>query len=169
MQIYLKYVLNAVLMGALLAYSSAMTLPGLAEDVYAAPLKARFCVTDPKVVRAVLHNHFKNLNACNVQGLKNERTRDTQLFAGGSHFKTTKQVDDLFSNFCLPRRKGGFAGLNFTEQGAFIVGNVASVLWRVDAPFLYEPYYGSEAYVTCGRKILTFVSSFEAGELKIKQ
>lgn len=150
-----------------IACSATMSF-GLPDDVYAVPWKATFCVSQPRFVRAVFENHFKQLNMCSVQGLKNERTKDTQLFFGNTHIKGEKEVDQVFSDFCQPLQNGGLAGLNFTEQTAFVVGNVISVLWVADAPFLAEPYYGSDAYVTCGNKMLTIVSSFDGNELKFK-
>ena len=74
----------------------------------------------------------------------------------------------MFENLCRPRSKGGLNGLQFREKTSFIVGNVISVQWVADAPFLKEPYVGSDAYVTCGYKILTMVSSFDSAKLKFK-
>lgn len=151
-----------------IAVSFAASPPWFPSDVYAAPWHATFCATQPRFVRAVFENHFAQLNVCSISGLKAERTKQTQLFFGGVNIKGEKNVDDVFSNFCLPREQGGLAGLNFSERTAFVVGNVISVLWVADAPFLAEPYYGSDAYVTCGGKMLTIVSSFDGNELKFK-
>lgn len=137
-------------------------------DAYFNKAKSSMCVSDPRMVRWVFENHFRQLNNCSVSGLKRERTADTQLFFGPTVVRGEQQVDDVFSGFCQSRSKGGLAGLQFTEQKAFIVGNVISVQWIADAPFLKEPYPGSDAYVTCGYKMLTIVSSFDSTELKFK-
>lgn len=137
-------------------------------DTYFARGRASMCVGEPHNVRWVFKNHFVQLNKCSVSGLKRERTPQTQLFFGPDVIRGEEAVDALFSGFCQPRRKGGLKGLMFKEKKAFIVGNVISVRWVVDAPFLKEPYRGSDAYVTCGYKMLTIVSSFDANELKFK-
>ena len=130
--------------------------------------EATMCVSVPRLVRWVFENHFLQLNRCSVAGLKKERTPQTQLFFGATNIKGEKEVDTVFSNFCRTRRNGGLRGLFFTEEKAFIVGNVISVQWVAQAPFLAEPYRGSDAYVTCGEKMLTIVSTFDESELKFK-
>lgn len=127
---------------------------------------AAMCVADPVTVRRVFENHFVQLNNCSVEGLKQERTGATQLFFGPTVIRGQEAVDKVFSGFCQPRSEGGLIGLQFTEQKAFIVGNVISVQWVADAPFLKVPYTGSDAYVTCGTKMLTIVSSFDEAELQ---
>lgn len=126
------------------------------------------CVSHPRMVRWVFENHFRQLNKCSVAGLKRERTPETQLFFGPAVIRGESDVDDVFSNFCKSRAQGGLAGLQFKEEKAFIVGNVISVQWTADAPWLAEPYPGSDAYVTCGYQMLTIVSSFDSNELKFK-
>lgn len=137
-------------------------------DAYFDASMASMCVSDPITVRLVFENHFKQLNRCSVPGLKAERTPATQLFFGADLIKGEQAVDDVFTGFCKSRKDGGLNGLKFVEQQAFIVGNVISVKWIADAPFLKKPYPGSDAYVTCGSKMLTIVSSFDGKELQFK-
>ena len=114
----------------------------------------------------MFENHFEQLNACSVPGLKAERSAATQLFFGADLITGEAEVDQVFEGFCLSREDGGLKGLTFVEQEAFIVGNVISVRWIASAPFLAEDYVGSDAYVTCGKKMMTIVSSFDGSELK---
>ncbi len=137
-------------------------------DAYYNPYHASMCVSTPDQVRWVFENHFIQLNRCSVEGLKKERSPQTQLFFGGTNIKGEKEVDEVFSGFCKSRADGGLRGLKFTEEKAFIVGNVISVQWVAEADFLAEPYRGSDAYVTCGDKMMTIVSSFDGEELKYK-
>lgn len=127
------------------------------------------CVSSPEQVRAVFENHFVQLNACNVAGLKRERLPETQLFFGPALIKGEGTVDKTFSDFCKSRSNGGLSGLKFVEKESFIVGNTISVNWVANAPFLAAPYPGSDAYVTCGDKMLTIVSSFDGAELKFRK
>lgn len=137
-------------------------------DVYSRPWQASFCASNHRTVRKVFENHFVQLNKCDIQGLKNERTSDTQLFFGPTRITGEVNVDKVFSNFCRTVDQGGIKGLMFKEKSSFFVGNVACVSWVADAPFLSEPYHGSDAYVTCGNKLLAIVSSFDGTELKYK-
>lgn len=137
-------------------------------DAYFERTRASMCVSSPAEVRAVFENHFVQLNRCSISGLKAERVPKTQLFLGGMVIRGEKAVDDFFTGLCRPRSKGGLRGLKFVEKKAFIVGNTISVQWVVNAPFLKEPYPGSDAYVTCGGRMLTIVSSFDSAELKFK-
>lgn len=139
-----------------------------ARDVYYKPQMSYMCVQKPFQVRRVFENHFKQLGMCSVEGLKRERTPQTQLFFGASLIKGEKAVDQVFIDTCKPRSEGGFRGIQFKEINSFVVGNVISVKWVATAPFLREPYGGSDAYVTCGNKMLTIVSSFDPNELKFK-
>ncbi len=137
-------------------------------DAYYDPYEATMCASTPRLVRWVFENHFVQLNRCDVPGLKRERSPQTQLFFGGTVIKGEKEVDSIFTSFCKSRRDGGLRGLFFMEEKAFIVGNVISVQWVAQAPFLAEPYRGSDAYITCGEKMMAMVSTFDEKALKIK-
>lgn len=164
----LSYPLHSTL--ALNHHVSSRAIPfrRFPPDTYFSRGRASMCVGEPRTVRWVFQNHFNQLNRCSVSGLKRERTPQTQLFFGQDVIRGEKAVDDVFEGFCRPRGEDGLKGLVFKEEKAFIVGNVISVRWVADAPFLMEPYRGSDAYVTCGYKMLTIVSSFDVNELKFK-
>lgn len=155
--------LSILLFTAILSFVSAQRFP---TDAYFDKKMAYICVSTPVRVRRVFENHFVQVNACSVSGLKAERTPETQLYFGATVIKGEAAVDTVFADFCTDRRTGGLKGLQFRELQAFIVGNVISVQWVADAPFLAQPYGGSDAYVTCGNKMLTIVSSFDSSKLK---
>ena len=127
------------------------------------------CVQTPSQVKRVYENHFYQLNRCSVRGLKEEVTPETQYFFGGNNIKGQKNIFEAIEGTCKESTEGGIRGINFKEEAVFIVGNVANIKWVATAPFLEEPYPGSDAYVTCGNKMLAMVSSFDASELKFKK
>lgn len=127
------------------------------------------CVSSPEQVRLVVENHAVQLNNCNITGLKEERTPETEFFFGSYHVAGEQAVDETMSGFIGPRSEGGLCGIQFSALHSFIVGNTMSVKWMANATFLAEPYYGSDAYVTCGDKMLTIVSSFDSSELKFRE
>lgn len=130
---------------------------------------AFMCVSTPQQVRRVFENHITQLNICSISGLKAERTPQTRLYFGPDVIEGEKAVDEVFDNFCKPRSQGGLKGLIFKEEKAFVIGNVIFVQWIADAPFLKTPYPGSDAFATCGNKILGFVTTFDRQELVFKE
>lgn len=139
------------------------------KDVYFSPENSFMCVSRPQQVLDVFLNHFRQLNACSVSGLKAERTAETQLYFGAAAISGVEAVDKVFSDFCRPFNKGGLRGMKFSPDKMFIVGNTISVRWTGSAPFLERDYPGSDAYVTCGDKMVSIVSSFNESELPINR
>lgn len=82
--------------------------------------------------------------------------------------KGRQKVGDLFNGFCKDR-PNGLRGLKFTVQTSFKVGNTFNVMWKADAPFLAEPYIGSDAYVTRNGMMAAMVTTFDGSKLKFKQ
>lgn len=147
---------------------SNITRGSFLADTYYDPYYAQMCVPNAKQVRWVFNNHMMHLNRCNIQGMKEERVPETQVFVSGAVIKGEKQVDALVDNFCKPRSEGGFRGMKFTEERVFIVGNMVSMQWVANAPFLAEPYRVVDAYATCGDKLLTILSDFDEKRMKFK-
>jgi hypothetical protein len=87
---------------------------------------------------------------------------------GGMVVKGRKAVGDLFAGFVKTHADGGLCGIKFTTEHSFAVDGTLNVQWRADAPFLAEPYRGSDAYVTKNGLMYAQVTTFDGKALKFK-
>ena len=117
----------------------------------------------------VLAEHLDALNQCDWNRLVAQYPEDAEIhLPDGVILKGRQKVGDLFNGFCKERPNGLF-GLKFTVQTSFKVGNTFNVMWKADAPFLAEPYIGSDAYVTRNGMMAAMVTTFDGSKLKFKQ
>ena len=58
--------------------------------------------------------------------------------------------------------------VTFTELSRQVIGGTLAVTWEANAPFLAEPYRGSDAYVTDDGLMASMVSTFDGNALKFK-
>ena len=72
----------------------------------------------------------------------------------------------LFAGFVKPVADGGLCGIKFTEISRQVTGGTLAVTWEADAPFLAEPYQGSDAYITDDGLMVSMVSTFNGADLK---
>ena len=108
------------------------------------------------------------LNRCDWRRLIAQYPKDVEiLLPGGVIVAGRDKVGELFRNFCRPP-PDGFKGLEFTVEITRLIGNTLDVTWRANAPFLAEPYQGSDAYVTRGGLLAGQVTTFDAKQLKLK-
>ncbi|MEO7224091.1 MAG: hypothetical protein ABIY37_16620, partial [Devosia sp.] len=63
---------------------------------------------------------------------------------------------------------GGLKGLQFTAISSVTIGNTVVTLWEANAPFLAEPYRGSDAYIEKDGLMQAQVSTFDGAALKMK-
>jgi hypothetical protein len=119
--------------------------------------------------QAVLDEHFAALNACDWDRLLAQYPEDAQIHLGnGTIIKGRAAIGDLFAGFCKDPKDGGLKGLQFApEHSVQIVGTFATQ-WVATAPFLAEPYRGSDAYITHDGYMKAMVSTFDGGALKKK-
>ena len=89
------------------------------------------------------------------------------LLPGGVTSEGRTEVRALFEGFCLPY-PAGLNGLQFTEVKSWTVGKTVNVQWVANAPFLAEPYYGADAYVTKNGLMGAQVTTFDGAELHFK-
>jgi len=68
---------------------------------------------------------------------------------------------------CPLRSQGGVCGLKITAEHTFVVGETVNVQWRMDAPWLLEPYRGVDAYETHDGLMAAQVTTFDDKALKI--
>lgn len=119
--------------------------------------------------RKVVEEHFAAIDHCDWAKNMALYADDAELFLpGGSTVKGRKAVGDLFVNFLKPRSQGGFCGMKTIPEQIVVIGNTVNVAWRIEAPFLTEPYRGSEAYETRDGLMVAQVSTFDANAMKFK-
>ncbi len=117
----------------------------------------------------VLSEHLDALNQCDWNRLVAQYPEDAEIhLPDGVMLKGRQKIGDLFNGFCKDR-PNGLRGLKFTVQTSFKVGNTFNVMWKADAPFLAEPYIGSDAYVTRNGMMAAMVTTFDGSKLKFKQ
>jgi hypothetical protein len=77
-------------------------------------------------------------------------------------------IGKLFVGFVTPR-PNGLKGIRFIPQTTVKYGDTIVVYWKAEAPFLAEPYYGSDAYITYKGMMAGMVTTFDGSKLKFKQ
>ena len=118
---------------------------------------------------AVVAEHVSALNACDWTRLMAQYPRKAEIhLPGGNVVIGRKAIGELFAGFVKPPDQGGLCGITFTPQHTFRVHGTLSVQWEATAPFLLEPYKGSDAYVTKNGLMYAMVSTFDGAELKFR-
>lgn len=77
-------------------------------------------------------------------------------------------IGKLFVGFVTPR-PNGLKGIRFIPQTTAKYGDTLVVHWKAEAPFLAEPYYGSDAYITQDGMMAGMVTTFDGSKLKFKK
>jgi hypothetical protein len=118
---------------------------------------------------AVLAQHMKALNGCDWKGLLQQYPDSYELrMPGGAIVKGRLEAAATFAGFVKPHAEGGLCGVTFTEISRQVTGGTLAVLWEANAPFLAEPYRGSDAYITDDGLLVSMVSTFDGADLKFK-
>jgi SnoaL-like domain len=116
---------------------------------------------------AVLAEHLDALNHCDWNRLLAQYPDDFQMnVPGGEIVKGREAAGKVFAGFCKDRKEGGLKGITFTPQDSVKIGNVFATQWVVTAPFLAEPYKGSDAYIIENGYLRAMVSTFDGKALK---
>ncbi len=114
----------------------------------------------------VYEEHIRVLNACDWEGLMAQYPDQVEIhLPDGVLFQGRQAVGDLFAGFVKPPEEGGLCGITFTEESRFEAAGVLNVQWVADAPFLAEPYRGSDAYVTEDGLMVAQVTTFNGADL----
>jgi hypothetical protein len=74
----------------------------------------------------------------------------------------------MFAQVVKKPAEAGTCGLHITPEHTFVVGETVNVQWRMDAPFLAEPYRGADAYETRDGLMAAQVTTFDRAALKWK-
>ena len=113
--------------------------------------------------QAVLDEHFAALNACDWNRLLAQYPEDAQInLPNGMIVKGRAAIGDLFAGFCKDPKDGGLKGMHFAPEHS------TTIEWVATAPFLAEPYRGSDAYITHDGYMQAMVTTFDGGALKKK-
>jgi len=119
--------------------------------------------------QAVLDEHFAALNACDWDRLLAQYPEDAQIhLANGMIIKGRAAIGDLFVGFCKDRKDGGLKGMQFAPEHSMQIDGTFATQWVATAPFLAEPYRGSDACITHDGYMKAMVSTFDGGALKKK-
>jgi hypothetical protein len=86
----------------------------------------------------------------------------------GQVAKGRAAIGKLFVGFVTPR-PNGLKGIRFIPQSSVKYGDTIVVYWKAEAPFLAEPYYGSDAYITQDGMMAGMVTTFDGSKLKFKK
>jgi hypothetical protein len=119
--------------------------------------------------QAVLDEHFAALNACDWNRIVAQYPDDGQInLPNGLIVKGRQAIGNLFTGFCTDPAAGGLKGLHFEVEHSTTIENTFATQWVATAPFLAEPYRGSDAYITHDGYMQAMVSTFDGGALKRK-
>jgi SnoaL-like domain len=120
-------------------------------------------------VQAVLDEHLDALNKCDWNRLIAQYPEEAQInLPGGTIAKGRAAIADLFAGFCKDPKDGGLKGIHFDAGISTTIGDTIAAQWVATAPFLSEPYMGSDAYITKDGYMQAMVTTFDGGALKRK-
>jgi hypothetical protein len=119
-----------------------------------------------KSVEAVVREHIDAVEDCDAARLVAGYSRDAKLFfPDGVVVEGQAALRDLYADFVKPQPEGGLCGITVTREDSYRRAGTIFVKFRVEAPFLAEPYFSTDGYVIAHGKILSEVSTFDASKL----
>ena len=119
--------------------------------------------------QAVLDEHLDALNKCDWNRIVAQYPDDAQInLPGGTIVKGRAAIGDLFAGFCKDHKDGGLNGIQFKVEDSTPIGGTFATQWVASAPFLAEPYKGSDAYITKDGLMQAMVTTFDGAALKMK-
>ncbi len=143
------------LMGGIFVAQAEMKLPELKKQ---------------PTVQTVLDEHLDALNKCDWTRLLAQYPEDAQInLPGGTITKGRAAIGELFAGFCKDTKDGGLKGIHFDAVISTTIGDTIAAQWVATAPFLSEPYKGSDAYITKDGYMQAMVTTFDGGALKMKK
>jgi SnoaL-like domain len=155
----MKYVVIAVV----------LTTLTLVSRTQAAEMQLPQIKTQPSP-QAVLDEHLDALNKCDWNRLVAQYPEDAQIHVpNGTVITGRKAIGELFAGFCKDPKEGGLNGINFKVVQSTLIGGTFATHWIASAPFLVEPYNGSDAYITKDGLMQAMVTTFDGAALKMKK
>lgn len=117
----------------------------------------------------VIAEHVAAMNSCDWKRAMAQYADDAEfMMPGGAVAKGRKAVGDLIGNFLKARSQGGWCGLKLVPEQTVVIGDTVNLVWRMEGPFLAEPYRGSEAYETRDGLMALQVTTFDTAAMKVK-
>ena len=151
------------------AIAVVLTALTLASRTQAAEMQLPQIKTQPSP-QAVLDEHLDALNKCDWNRLVAQYPEDAQIHVpNGTVISGRRAIGDLFAGFCKDPKDGGLNGINFKVVQSTLIGGTFATHWIASAPFLVEPYNGSDAYITKGGLMQAMVTTFDGAALKMKK
>ncbi len=151
------------------AIAVVLTALTLASRTQAAEMQLPQIKTQPSP-QAVLDEHLDALNKCDWNRLVAQYPEDAQIHVpNGTVISGRKAIGDLFAGFCKDPKDGGLNGINFKVVQSTLIEGTFATHWIASAPFLVEPYNGSDAYITKGGLMQAMVTTFDGAALKMKK
>ncbi len=151
------------------AIAVVLTALTLASRAQAAEMQLPQIKTQPSP-QAVLDEHLDALNKCDWNRLVAQYPEDAQIHVpNGTVISGRKAIGDLFAGFCKDPKDGGLNGINFKVVQSTLIEGTFATHWIASAPFLVEPYNGSDAYITKGGLMQAMVTTFDGAALKMKK
>ena len=155
MKIILPVSVILAMMGGTFAAQAEMKLPDLKKQPSA---------------QAVLDEHLEALNKCDWNRLLAQYPEDAQInLPNGTIVKGRAAIGDMFAGFCKEPKDGGLNGIQFAVEHSTTIENTFATQWVATAPFLAEPYKGSDAYITHDGFMQAMVTTFDGSALKMKK
>src|SRR5260370_39645943 len=141
----------------------------LASRIEAADMQLPEIKTQP-TPQAVLDEHLDALNKCDWNRLVAQYPEDAQIHVpNGTVIAGRKAIGELFAGFCKDPKDGGLNGINFKVVQSTLIGGTFATHWIASAPFLVEPYNGSDAYITNDGPMQAMGTTLDGAALKIKK
>ena len=148
-----------------IACGAAVLAGSMAAGAQALPAKKR-----QPTIEKIMAEHFAAFNSCDWNRLMAQYDDDMAFLSkDGQIVKGRKEIGDMFKGALKPHSEGGFCGAKLTPLQTIVVGNTVNVIWRVDAPFLAEPYKGSEAFETRNGLLAAQVTTWDPPAMKMKK
>jgi SnoaL-like domain len=118
----------------------------------------------------VIEEHVSALNACDWNRMMAQYD-DNMVFLSkdGAIVKGRQAIGEMFKKALQPPSGGGMCGMRLIPEQTFVIGDTVNVIWRVEAPFLAEPYRGSEAFETRNGLLVLQVTTWDPSAMKMKK
>lgn len=145
----------------------SIVLLAFAGAVHAQSLPPKKPLPTPEKVIA---EHVAALNACDWNRMMAQYDDDIVFLSkDGGIVQGREAIGKMFQQALKGPAQGGQCGMTLIPEKTIIVGNTVNVVWRVEAPFLAEPYRGSEAFETRNGLLAAQVTTWDPSAMKMKK
>ena len=118
----------------------------------------------------IVDEHIAALNACDQERIMAQYPENAEIhLADGVILEGREQIASLFVSFCKSPDQGGLGGMEIIPERTTVFGNTVNVMWRAEAPYLSEPYKGSDAFTTLDGLMQAQVTTFDGRDMKMAE